>query len=176
MSGKVDTEAQPELATAFGISSIPTLMVIRDNVVLYAQPGALPTRALDLLITKTLEMDMDEVSAPRNCRIVTGCVMRPGTAGGASSARRHRYVRTSCGRQLTADRLALGDTVHPAGGVFVDLGECPDGDGSSWAGLTTAEARKLSWALLSQAAAAERDCLAVPSPARRRRDVSARPR
>lgn len=41
--GKVDTQAQPELAGAFGISSIPTLMVIRDGVVLYAQPGALPS-------------------------------------------------------------------------------------------------------------------------------------
>src|SRR6266496_51844 len=47
--GKVDTEAQPELAAAFGIMSIPTLMVIRDKVVLYAQPGELPPGwALDL--------------------------------------------------------------------------------------------------------------------------------
>ena len=59
--GKVDTEAQPELAAAFGISSIPTLMVIRDGVVLYAQPGALPERALEQLITKARELDMDEV-------------------------------------------------------------------------------------------------------------------
>ena len=43
--GKVDTEAQIELAQAFGISSIPTLMAIRDGVVLYAQPGALPAKA-----------------------------------------------------------------------------------------------------------------------------------
>ena len=40
--GKVNTEAQPELAGALGISSIPTLMVIHDGIVLYAQPGALP--------------------------------------------------------------------------------------------------------------------------------------
>jgi len=59
--GKVDTEAQPELAAAFGISSIPTLMVLRDNVVLYAQPGALPEQALEQLITKAREIDMDEV-------------------------------------------------------------------------------------------------------------------
>jgi len=58
---KVDTEAQPELAAAFGISSIPTLMVIRDSVVLYAQPGALPEQALEQLITKARELDMDEV-------------------------------------------------------------------------------------------------------------------
>ena len=59
--GKVDTEAQPELAAAFGISSIPTLMVIRDSVVLYAQPGAPPEQALEQLITKARELDMDEV-------------------------------------------------------------------------------------------------------------------
>ncbi len=59
--GKVDTEAQQELAGAFGISSIPTLMVIRDGVVLYAQPGALPEAALEQLIAKARELDMDAV-------------------------------------------------------------------------------------------------------------------
>jgi thioredoxin 1 len=59
--GKIDTEAQPELAAAFGISSIPTLMVIRDAVALYAQPGALPEQALEQLIGKAREIDMDEV-------------------------------------------------------------------------------------------------------------------
>src|SRR5262249_49632970 len=47
----------------FGITSIPTLMIIRDNVVLYAQPGALPAAALNELITKARELDMDEVRA-----------------------------------------------------------------------------------------------------------------
>jgi thioredoxin 1 len=61
--GKVDTEAQPELAGSFGISSIPTLMIIRDKIVLYAQPGALPEQALEQLITKAREIDMDEVRA-----------------------------------------------------------------------------------------------------------------
>ena len=59
--GKVDTQAQPELAAAFGISSIPTLMVIRDRAVLYAQPGALPEQALEQLISRAREIDMDEV-------------------------------------------------------------------------------------------------------------------
>jgi thioredoxin 1 len=59
--GKVDTQAQPELAAAFGISSIPTLMVIRDSVVLYAQPGALPEQALEQLIARARELDMAEV-------------------------------------------------------------------------------------------------------------------
>ncbi len=61
--GKVDTEAQPEVAGAFSIRSIPTLMIIRDNVVLYAEPGALPEAALEQLITKASELDMDEVRA-----------------------------------------------------------------------------------------------------------------
>ena len=59
--GKVDTQAQPELAAAFGISSIPTLMVIRDRVLLYAQPGALPEQALEQLIAKAREIDMNQV-------------------------------------------------------------------------------------------------------------------
>ena len=61
--GKVDTEAQPELAGAFSISSIPTLMIIRDGIVLYAQPGALPEAALEQLITRAGELDMAEVRA-----------------------------------------------------------------------------------------------------------------
>lgn len=61
--GKVDTEAQTEIAQAFGISSIPTVMAVRDGVVLYAQPGALPAPALDELIGKVREVDMDEVRA-----------------------------------------------------------------------------------------------------------------
>jgi len=59
--GKVDTEAQQELAAAFGIMSIPTLMVIRDKVVLYAQPGALPEAALEELIAKARALDMEDV-------------------------------------------------------------------------------------------------------------------
>src|SRR3954469_7056764 len=54
--GKVDTEAQSELAAAFDISAIPTLAVIRDGVVLYAQPGALPAAALDELIGKANDL------------------------------------------------------------------------------------------------------------------------
>ncbi len=58
---KVDTEDQQELAMAFGIRSIPTLMVFRDEIVLYAQPGALPPHMLEDLIDRVREVDMDEV-------------------------------------------------------------------------------------------------------------------
>jgi thioredoxin 1 len=60
---KVDTEDQQELAQAFGIRSIPTLMVFRDQIVLYAQPGALPGNLLDDLIGQVKAIDMDEVRA-----------------------------------------------------------------------------------------------------------------
>ena len=61
--GKVDTEAQQALAASFGITSIPTLMIIRDKVILYAQPGAISESVLEDLIAKAREVDMDEVRA-----------------------------------------------------------------------------------------------------------------
>jgi thioredoxin 1 len=61
--GKVDTEAQQALAASFGITSIPTLMIIRDKVILYAQPGAISESVLEDLIVKAREVDMDEVRA-----------------------------------------------------------------------------------------------------------------
>ncbi len=58
---KVDTEDERELAGAFQIMSIPTLMAFRDNVLLYAEPGALPPEALEDLIQQVNALDMDEV-------------------------------------------------------------------------------------------------------------------
>ncbi|MFI0943504.1 thioredoxin [Streptomyces sp. NPDC021020] len=58
---KVDTEAQPELAQAFGIQSIPTLMIIREKVAVFAQPGALPEPALEDVISQARALDMAEV-------------------------------------------------------------------------------------------------------------------
>jgi len=58
---KVDTEAEQELAAAFGIRSIPTLMIFRDRVLLYAEPGALPEGALEELVGKVKALDMDDV-------------------------------------------------------------------------------------------------------------------
>ncbi|WP_431961061.1 thioredoxin [Actinacidiphila sp. bgisy160] len=59
--GKIDTEAQPELAAAFQIQSIPTLMIIRDKVAVFSQPGALPAPAFEDLIKQARDLDMDEV-------------------------------------------------------------------------------------------------------------------
>jgi thioredoxin 1 len=61
--GKVDTEAQQELAMQFGIRSIPTLMVFRDQIILYAQPGALPGNMLEDLIGQVKSLDMEAVRA-----------------------------------------------------------------------------------------------------------------
>ena len=61
--GKVDTEAQQELSGMAGISSIPTLMIFRDGILLFNQAGALPGPALEELIGKVKELDMDEVRA-----------------------------------------------------------------------------------------------------------------
>lgn len=61
--GKVDTEDQQELAQMFGIRSIPTLMVFRDQIILYAQPGALPANMLEDLIGQVKALDMDDVRA-----------------------------------------------------------------------------------------------------------------
>jgi thioredoxin 1 len=60
---KVDTEAEPALAQEFQIFSIPTIMAIRDGVLVYQQAGALPETHLEQLIAKVRELDMDEVRA-----------------------------------------------------------------------------------------------------------------
>ncbi|MBO3731401.1 thioredoxin [Glycomyces niveus] len=61
--GKIDTEDQPELSGEAGIQSIPTLMAFRDGILLYSQPGALPPAALEEIIGKVKELDMDAVRA-----------------------------------------------------------------------------------------------------------------
>ena len=58
---KVDTEAEQELAASFGIRSIPTLMVFREQVLVYSRPGALPAASLAEFIAKVRALDMDEV-------------------------------------------------------------------------------------------------------------------
>ena len=61
--GKVDTEAEQQLAVEAGISSIPTLMVFRDGILLYNNPGAIPAEALDEIISAVQGLNMDEVRA-----------------------------------------------------------------------------------------------------------------
>jgi len=61
--GKVDTEAQLELQARYDIRSIPTIMAIRDGVIVFAQPGALPEQLLESLITQVEALDMEQVKA-----------------------------------------------------------------------------------------------------------------
>jgi thioredoxin 1 len=59
--GKVNTEEQPDLAGIFGIRSIPTLMILREKVILYSEAGALPANALEEIIGKARALDMATV-------------------------------------------------------------------------------------------------------------------
>lgn len=58
---KVNTEVEQELAAAFNIRSIPTLMIFREQIILFSQPGSLPASALDDIVGKVMELDMDMV-------------------------------------------------------------------------------------------------------------------
>ena len=59
--GKVDTDAQQELAGSFGIRSIPTVMAFREGIMVFSQPGVLPEASVEDLITQVRELDMDDV-------------------------------------------------------------------------------------------------------------------
>jgi len=61
--GKIDTQAETALAAQLQIQSIPTLMVFRDNIMIFRQPGALPPPAFEDLITQVMALDMDDVRA-----------------------------------------------------------------------------------------------------------------
>ena len=61
MFGKVDTEAEPGLGAALQIRAIPTVMVLRDGVLLAAQPGAMGAATIDELVARVKALDMDEV-------------------------------------------------------------------------------------------------------------------
>jgi thioredoxin 1 len=59
--GKIDTEAEPGLAAMFDVRAIPTLVVLRDGVLLAARPGALPAPAIDEIVRQVQALDMNEV-------------------------------------------------------------------------------------------------------------------
>jgi len=59
--GKVDTEAEQQLAAAARITSIPTLMAFRDGILVFSQPGALPAAALEQVIQAVRDLDMEDV-------------------------------------------------------------------------------------------------------------------
>lgn len=79
--GKVDTEAEPELAEAFQIRAIPTLAVLRDGVLLAVRPGLIPGQALDELVGRVQALDMNDVR--RNLDRQQQSELRPGESGAA---------------------------------------------------------------------------------------------
>ena len=60
---KVNTEEQQELAASFQIRSIPTLMILREQIVIFSQAGMLPESAMEEIVTKTRQLDMEQVRA-----------------------------------------------------------------------------------------------------------------
>jgi thioredoxin 1 len=80
--GKVDTQAEPGLAAAFQVRAIPTLLVLRDGVLLAAQPGAVPAAALDELVKKVRALDMNEVRRSLDEQARKSAAPRAASAGG----------------------------------------------------------------------------------------------
>ena len=76
---KVNTEDEQALAASFDIRSIPTLMIFRDQILLYSEPGALPPPALENVITQAKALDMDKV---RSEIAAAGVAAEPGTGAG----------------------------------------------------------------------------------------------
>ena len=64
--GKVDTEAEQQLAGVAGITSIPTIMAFREGILVFAQPGALPANVFEDVVTQVKALDMDEVRQKLN--------------------------------------------------------------------------------------------------------------
>jgi thioredoxin 1 len=71
---KVNTEEQRELAGHFQIRSIPTLMVFREKVIIFSQPGALPVSALESVVKQVKELDMEQVHREINVQQEQGVV------------------------------------------------------------------------------------------------------
>jgi thioredoxin len=74
---KVNTDAEPEIAGAFNIRSIPTLMVFRENVVLYQEAGALPAASLEQVVSQVKAIDMAKVHAEIASREQTDGAAKP---------------------------------------------------------------------------------------------------
>jgi putative redox protein len=89
----------------------------------------------------------------------------PGIPAEVPRPRERECLHTTCGRDLTVGRLRLGDALHPARRIFVDLSGGQGCDDIGWASLTVSEARAFARALLAEAAAAEQEAGTSGSPA-----------
>ena len=84
---KVNTDDEQEIAGHFQIRSIPTLMVFRDQIIVFSQPGALPQNALEQVVAKAKELDMDEVR--QQIKQQEGAQDGSGGEGGAAASSTH---------------------------------------------------------------------------------------
>jgi thioredoxin 1 len=80
--GKVNTDQETEIANGFGIRSIPTLMVFRDGLLIYAQPGVMSAPQLDELVSRVRALDMDAVREELG---ESSCSQGPNCGGGCCS-------------------------------------------------------------------------------------------
>jgi len=83
---KINTDEQQELAGAFNIRSIPTLMIFRDGILLFAEPGALPQNVLEDLVKKVRELDMEKVRAEAARQDQSQSPAEPEAFGGPGAA------------------------------------------------------------------------------------------
>ena len=106
---KVDTEAEQELAGSLGIMSIPTLMIFRDGMLVYRQPGALPREALDDLVVQARGLDMDDVKRQIAEQEATGSRVpdRRRAPGGRARLRVQSSVRMSVQTEMRAKSSVL---------------------------------------------------------------------
>ena len=111
---KVDTEAEPELARAFEITSIPTLMIVRERIAVLRQAGALPEAALDDLVTRARDLDMDDVRAPSPQHATTSG--HPGPPGPVRTARTAARPRRRTRSPLDPDLTPPPAPLHAGGG------------------------------------------------------------
>src|SRR5690606_18945674 len=107
--GKVDTDTEQELAMRYGIRSIPTIMAIRDGVIVFAQPGALPENLLEKLIEQVRALDMDEVRR-KLAEQQSGATGRAGTTSRSSPRPRRSCPGTASAarRDPVVDRCTIG--------------------------------------------------------------------
>ncbi len=155
---KVNTEEEQDLAAQFGIRSIPTLMVFRDDIIVYAEAGALPPQALEQVIAAARALDMDEVRRQVE----------------AQSAARARRPRPRSGRSSglppeTSARGARERRAPPAPGFPADRrsarcsGAATRFDASFWPGLERLVYFVLFPALLFRSLAPRRSRSATPA-------------
>jgi thioredoxin 1 len=111
--GKIDTEAQQQLAGLFGITSIPTLVAFRQGIVVFAQPGALAAPQLEQVITAVKGLDMDEVRAELEKQAAAEASRAGRQRPGCDPGRPRRRQVSDQAVSLTSEAPATTEAVGP---------------------------------------------------------------